>query len=117
MAKVIPLALMPDLYSPYSAQSGVNVKARTPMIPRGMARSINAIVKRMKLFFVGRIAKERTMEAITEILKSLVLSIFLMIFGTRSAIKSYGTCDKRSESIIENIIGCDKVESSVGLST
>ena len=38
MAKVMPLALMPDLYWPYSAQSGVNMKARMPTMLMGMVR-------------------------------------------------------------------------------
>ena len=39
MAKVMPLALMPDLYWPYSAQSGVNMKARMPTMLMGMVRT------------------------------------------------------------------------------
>ena len=38
MANVMPLALIPEVYSPYSAQSGVNIKARIPMTLIGTVR-------------------------------------------------------------------------------
>ena len=45
IAKVIPLASMPEVNLPNSAQSGVNMKSMTPRIAMGTARSIEMMMK------------------------------------------------------------------------
>ena len=45
IAKVIPLASMPEVNLPNSAQSGVNMKSMTPRIAMGTARNIEMMMK------------------------------------------------------------------------